>query len=101
MVTLEVLVEVTTRFHEDFLASGEGPLKYVPVPVQQDYPRFPGRNEAVQVHPAPAVKYVGQSFDALEAVAHGVRGGEERMLPNVDLHARVEQEGHDLPRRVT
>ena len=86
-----VLVKITAGFQEDLLARGESPLEDVAVPVQKDDARLAGRDEPVEVHPAPAVQDVGQPLDALETVAHRVRGSEERVLPDVDLHGRMEQ----------
>ena len=79
-VDTRVLVQVAARLDQDLLAGTEAALEHVAIAVQEHNARFPGRDEAVEVHPTTAVKDVREALDPLEAVAHGVGGGQKSVL---------------------
>ena len=95
-----ILVEEAARLHQDLLARAERALEDVAVAVQQQQARVLGRDEPVHEHAAAAVQHVRQPLDPDERVLDAVRGQQEGVLADVELHPRVQRQHDQLARRV-
>ena len=72
----------------------------LPLPCSISSPGYWCGDEPVHEHAAAAVQHVGQALDPHERVLDGVRREQEGVLADVEFHARVQRQDHELAGRV-